>query len=85
MISLIIFLLIITILFLIYVEYSVGNVIYRVVASGEKKLNLFNGLSFLIEPLKNSFLWNWRVLDLNYIVVLSLSTIFYKNILTSTS
>ncbi len=85
MISLIIFLLIITILFLIYVEYSVGNVIYRVVASGEKKLNLFNGLSFLIEPLKNSFLWNWRVLDLNYIVVLSLSTIFYKNILISTS
>lgn len=85
MISLTIFLLTITILFLIYVEYSVGNVIYRVVASGKKKLNLFNGLSFLIEPLKNSFLWNWRVLDLNYIVVLSLSTIFYKNILTSTS
>lgn len=85
MISLTIFLLIITILFLIYVEYSVGNVIYRVVASGEKKLNIFNGLSFLIEPLKNSFLWNWKVLDLNYIVILSLSTIFYKNILTSTS
>lgn len=85
MISLTIFLLIITILFLIYVEYSVGNVIYRVVSSGEKKLNIFNGLSFLIEPLKNSFLWNWGVLDLNYIIVLSLSTIFYKNILTSTS
>ena len=57
----------------------------ELLGSGEKKLNIFNGLSFLIEPLKNSFLWNWRVLDLNYIVVLSLSTIFYKNILTSTS
>jgi hypothetical protein len=81
----VLYLFIITIIFLLYVELTVGNVIYRVVASGEKKLNIFNGLSFLIEPLKNSFLWNWKVLDLNYIVILSLSTIFYQNILTPTS
>lgn len=81
----VLYLFIITIIFLLYVELTVGNVIYRVVASGEKKINVFNGLAFLIEPLKNSFLWNWKVLDLNYIVVLSLSTILYQNVFTSTS
>lgn len=71
------FILIITILFLLYVEYSVGGVMYRINASGKHTLSLLNGLHYMIEPLHNSFLWNFQVLDVNYIFILGLSTIFY--------
>lgn len=74
-----IFILIITILFLIYVEYSVGNVIYRVTSSGIKEFHFSNIIHYLIEPLKNSFLWNVQLLDVNYIFILGISSAFYYN------
>ena len=74
------FILIITILFLLYVEYSVGGVMYRINAAGKHTLSLLNGLHYMIEPLHNSFLWKFQVLDVNYIFILGLSTIFYYNI-----
>lgn len=73
------YLLIITLIFLFYVEYSLGNVIYRVTVDGSKKLILNHIISFLIEPLINPFLWNIKVLDLNYIFIVTISTIFYHN------
>ena len=70
---------IITILFLIYVEYSVGNVIYRINSSGFRSINLLNILRYLVEPFTNRFLWNIRLLDVNYIFILVISVIIYFN------
>ena len=68
---------IITILFLIYVEYSVGNIIYRVDSSGVRRIHIINILRYLVEPFTNRFLWNIRLLDVNYIFVLSCSLFLY--------
>ena len=75
------FIIFITLIFLFYVEYSVGNVIYRVTSDGSKKIIFNRIVYFLIEPLTNPFLWNLKVLDLNYIFILTLSTIIYQNII----
>jgi len=83
MISLSFYLFIITILFLFYVELTVGNVIYRIVSSGEKKFNIYHGISYLLEPFTNTFLWNWRLLDVNYIFIIIVSIIVYQSILVN--
>lgn len=70
---------IITILFLIYVEYSVGNIIYRINSSGFRSINILNILRYLVEPFTNRFLWNIRLLDVNYIFILVISVIIYFN------
>jgi len=69
---------IITIIFLIYVEYSVGGVVYRVDASGVKSIHLSNIIHYLLDPLHNRFLWNFELLDVNYIFVLIVASILYK-------
>ena len=68
-----------TILFLIYVEYSVGNIIYRVDSSGVRRIHIINILRYLVEPFTNRFLWNIRLLDVNYIFILVISVIIYFN------
>ena len=83
MISLSFYLFIITILFLFYVELTVGNVIYRIVSSGEKKFNIYHGISYLLEPFTNTFLWNWRLLDVNYIFIIIVSIIVYLSFLVN--
>jgi hypothetical protein len=77
----ILYIFIITILFIVYVEYSVGNVIYRVGDNGMKGVRLMNIIYYLIDPLYNHFLWNFNLLDVNYIFTLVISTILYYNIL----
>ena len=67
------FIFIVTILFLIYVEMSVGNVIYRITSSGLREIHLSNIIHYLLEPLHNSFLWNISLLDVNYIFIIFLS------------
>ena len=76
----IIYLLFITSLFIIYVEYSVGNVIFRVGVDGMKSFRLMNVFHFLIDPLHNHFLWKIHLLDINYIFTIVISTILYFNI-----
>ena len=78
--KLFIYLFVVTILFLIYIECSVGNVIYRVTSDGSKTILLKNIIYYLIEPFKNGYLWKLSVLDLNYIFVIVLSLIIYHNI-----
>jgi hypothetical protein len=67
----------ITLLFLLYVEYSVGNVFYRTNSDGNYSLHPLSILFYLIEPLYNRLLWNVRLLDINYIFVLIISLIIY--------
>ncbi len=74
------FFLIATILFIIYVEFSVGNIIWREGANGLKSFQPKNIIHYLINPIYNSFLWNIRLLDVNYVFMMVMSTIFYYNI-----
>ena len=65
---------IVTILFIIYSEYSVGGFI-RSNSLGRKSLNFSSMFNFMINPLHKTFLWNIRSLDINYPFVLT-CTIF---------
>ena len=67
-----------TFLFCLYVEYSVGGIFIRQTSSGLYGLNLYSGISYLLNPLYHSFLWNIQLLDVNYIFYISMiSLIFY--------
>lgn len=71
------FIFIITILFLLYVEITIGNVIYRTTSSGFKEIRLSNIIHYLLEPFKSLFLWNYKLLDVNYIFIVMVSSILY--------
>ena len=57
---------IITILFIVYVEYSVGGILFRPNDLGKTIINIRSLLNYLIHPLYNRFLWNPKLLDVNY-------------------
>ena len=73
-----IYILIITVIFLIYVEISVGGIIYRVNESGIKNIQFGNIIHYLVDPLHNKFLWNPSLLDVNYVFVFLVSSVLYK-------
>ena len=75
-----IYILIITVIFLIYVELSVGGIVYRVNASGIKNVQLGNIIHYLVDPLHNKFLWNPSLLDVNYVFVFLVSSLLYRNV-----
>ena len=80
MIVLIPFIILISILFFIYVEFTVGNVFLRINSRGVRSLNIINVFHYMIEPFKKSTLWNIGLLDINYIFIISISIILYYNI-----
>ena len=47
--------------------YNVGDIIFRLNTQGEKVFTLYGLLSYAINPLYNSFLWNLELLPFNYI------------------
>lgn len=71
------YLLIITILFIIYIEYSIGGILIRENSKGYLSFNILSLLNFMINPLYNKFLWNTSLLDVNYIFILILYSVFY--------
>ena len=79
--NILIYILLITFLFLIHIEVSIGNVFYRVNSLGVKTFNIRLLVNYLIEPLRNRFLWYLDLLDCNYIIVLTISLILYFTIL----
>ena len=81
MVKLFLYLLTITLFFLLYVEISVGNIFYRINSLGYKSFHLSSIIHYLIEPLKNKFLWNYQLLDVNYVFILINSIIIYFVIL----
>ena len=72
-----IYIILITILFAIYVEYSVGGIFLRPNSLGKSSFNFYSLFSYLIDPLYNKFLWNIQLLDVNYIFVLGCSLFLY--------
>ena len=69
---------IITILFIVYVEYSVGGILFRPNNLGKTVINIRSLLSYLIHPLYNRFLWNPELLDVNYpFIIFVFSFIYY--------
>ncbi len=74
----ILFLLVITILFIIYSEYTVGGILIRSNSSGKDSINISSMFNFMINPLHKSFLWNYKSLDINYPFIIIVSIILYK-------
>ena len=72
------YIIVITILFTIYIEYSVGGISFRQNSLGKSSFNFYSLFSYLIDPLHNSFLWNIQLLDVNYIFVLGCSLFLYE-------
>ena len=68
---------IVTLLFIVYIEYSVGGILFRQNSLGKISLNIRSLLSYLIHPLYNRFLWNLKLLDVNYPFIISISTLIY--------
>ena len=68
---------IVTLLFIVYIEYSVGGILFRQNSLGKISLNIRSLLSYLIHPLYNRFLWNLKLLDVNYLFIISISTLIY--------
>ena len=72
------FLSIVTIIFIIYAEYSVGGILIRSNSSGNKSINLSSMFNFMIHPLYNKLLWNFKSLDINYPFIIIISVLIYK-------
>ena len=73
-INLIIFLTIITIFFIIYSEYSVGQILLRPDSTGKISINLNSLFGYLMNPFYKRDLWTWNTLDINYAFVLIYSS-----------
>ena len=71
------FLGLITILFIIYSEYSVSSILFRPNSMGKISINLYSLLGFLMNPFYKRDLWNWNTLDINYAFVLIYSSLVY--------
>ena len=77
MMEIVIFFSIITILFVIYSEYSVGSILFRPDSVGKISMNLSSLLGFLMNPFHSEHLWNLETLDINYAFVMISSLLLF--------
>ena len=66
---------IVTLLYVAWVEYSVGNILFRTNALGTTSLNIPSLLNLMVNPLHSSFLWTRSTIDLNYPLILLITVI----------
>ncbi len=76
-INLILFLVIISISFIIYSEYSVGQILLRPDSTGKIIMNFNSLFGYLMNPFYKRDLWTWNTLDINYAFVLIYSCFIY--------
>ena len=69
-----------TFIFIIYIECDIGNIVFRQDSSGKVVFTFYGLFSYLIDPLINSFLWNWELLRHNYIlwIIIYLNLIYFE-------
>ena len=67
----------ITIIFIIYSEYSVGSILFRPNSMGKISMNFNSLFGFLMNPFYKRDLWNWNTLDINYAFLLIYSSLVY--------
>ena len=71
------FILIFTLLFIIFIECYFGSILFRRDSANNLRMNLPSLLHFLIHPLYNSFMWNKEIVIGNYPFMLSLASSIY--------
>jgi hypothetical protein len=71
------FLIFITLLFIIYSEYSVGHILFRPDSLGKISMNVCSLLGFLMNPFHSKHLWTWETLDINYAFVMISSLLLF--------
>ena len=71
------YLLIITLLFIIWSEYSVGGILFRPDSTGNLSFNIRSLLNYMINPFYKSVLWTWETLDINYAFIIGYSLLIY--------
>lgn len=76
--NLIIYILIITIIFILWSEYSVTNILIRENSKGKKTFNFISLFGFLMNPFYKKTLWTYNTLDINYAFVLMYSLFVYN-------
>lgn len=69
---------VVTIIFVIYSEYSVGQILFRPNAYGKTSINFNSLLGFLANPFYRRDLWTWGTLDINYAFILIYSLFIYS-------
>jgi len=71
------FILIFTICFIIFIEWYFGSIVFRPDSSNHLVFNLPSLCNFLSHPFHNSFLWNRELIVGNYPFMLGMGIIFY--------
>ena len=72
------FIIIFTIIFVFFIEYYVGNILFRRNASNNLTINIMSMIHYLLHPLYNNFLWNRNIICTNYPFMLLLAMITYS-------
>jgi hypothetical protein len=68
----------ITIMFIIYSEYSIGSILFRPDSTGKISMNFYSLLGFLTNPFYKTHLWSLKTLDINYAFVILFSLFIYN-------
>ena len=71
------FILIFTICFIIFIECYFGSILFRRDSVNKLRMNIPSLLYFLVHPLHNSFMWNKELVIGNYPFMLSLAISIY--------
>ena len=61
---------IVTILFIVWSEYSVGQILFRPNSTGKISINIGSMANFMINPLYKMDLWSLETLDINYVFIM---------------
>lgn len=71
------FILIFTICFIIFIECYFGSILFRRDSVNKLRMNIPSLLHFLVHPLHNSFMWNKELVIGNYPFMMGLAIILY--------